>query len=112
MLNETVCIHLFLSMSLNILSRVGKSPILIATAVAARGLDIKDVMHVINYDLCGDIDEYVHRIGRTGRAGNQGLATSFYNTKNEHLAPQLTKLLQECKQQVPDFLTAYIDPNV
>ena len=44
--------------------RNGRSPILIATAVAARGLDIKNVMHVINYDLCNDIDEYVHRIGR------------------------------------------------
>lgn len=45
-------------------NRTGKSPILIATAVAARGLDIKNVMHVINYDLCNEIDEYVHRIGR------------------------------------------------
>ncbi|ORZ16836.1 P-loop containing nucleoside triphosphate hydrolase protein [Lobosporangium transversale] len=89
----------------------GKSPILIATAVASRGLDIKDVMHVINYDLCNDIDEYVHRIGRTARVGNQGLATSFYTSYNEPLAPQLTKLLIECKQEVPDFLRDFINPN-
>ncbi|KAF9119282.1 hypothetical protein BGW39_000420 [Mortierella sp. 14UC] len=89
----------------------GKSPILIATAVASRGLDIKDVMHVINYDLNNDIDEYVHRIGRTARAGNPGTATSFYNSRNEPLATSLTKLLVECKQDVPDFLQVYINPN-
>ena len=45
---------------------------MVATAVAARGLDIPNVKHVINYDLPNDIDEYVHRIGRTGRVGNVG----------------------------------------
>ncbi|KAI1315654.1 hypothetical protein EDD11_000547 [Mortierella claussenii] len=90
----------------------GKSPILIATAVASRGLDIKDVMHVINYDLDNDIDEYVHRIGRTARAGNCGYATTFFTGANESLAPQLTKLLLECQQEIPEFLQSYIDPNV
>ena len=52
--------------------RHAKFPILIATSVAARGLDIPNVRHVINFDLPGDIDEYVHRIGRTGRVGNEG----------------------------------------
>lgn len=66
--------------------RNGEAPILIATDVAARGLDVKNVMHVVNYDLPDDIDEYVHRIGRTGRVGNRGLATSFYNNGNEGLA--------------------------
>ncbi|KAF8976921.1 hypothetical protein BGZ46_007833 [Entomortierella lignicola] len=89
----------------------GKSPILIATAVASRGLDIKDVMHVINYDLPSDFDEYIHRIGRTARAGNRGVATSFYNRNHEFIAPKLTKLLQECQQEVPDFLNVYRDPN-
>ena len=55
----------------------GAAPILVATAVAARGLDIPNVSHVINYDLPSDIDDYVHRIGRTGRAGNVGIATAF-----------------------------------
>lgn len=53
--------------------RAGKAPILVATAVAARGLDIPHVKHVINFDLPGDVEEYVHRIGRTGRMGNLGL---------------------------------------
>ncbi|KAG9321302.1 hypothetical protein KVV02_007875 [Mortierella alpina] len=86
----------------------GISPILIATAVAARGLDIKNILHVINYDLCDDIDEYVHRIGRTGRAGHQGLATSFYNKTAYAIAPDLTKLLIECHQEMPDFLSEFI----
>ena len=53
----------------------GRTPVLVATDVAARGLDIDNVVHVINYDMPTDIDNYVHRIGRTGRAGNKGLAT-------------------------------------
>ncbi|CAE7459299.1 DED1 [Symbiodinium natans] len=56
----------------------GKSTFLVATDVAARGLDIPKVSHVINYDLPQNIDSYVHRIGRTGRIGNHGWATSFY----------------------------------
>ncbi|KAG0321630.1 hypothetical protein BGZ97_010725 [Linnemannia gamsii] len=92
--------------------KVGRSPILIATAVAARGLDIKDVMHVINYDLSTDIDDYVHRIGRTARAGNPGLATTFYNDQNWTIAPQLVKLLTECQQDVPEFLQEFITEDV
>jgi ATP-dependent RNA helicase DDX3X len=69
--------------------RNGEAPILIATDIAARGLDVKNVMHVVNYDLPDDIDEYVHRIGRTGRVGNRGLATSFYNSRNESIAEYL-----------------------
>ncbi|KAG0197946.1 hypothetical protein BGX28_008564 [Mortierella sp. GBA30] len=91
--------------------KIGKSPILVATAVASRGLDIKDVMHVVNYDMCNDIDEYVHRIGRTARVGNPGMATSFYNDKNQPIAPQLAKILVECEQEVPEFLQGYIDPT-
>ncbi|KAF9160671.1 DEAD-box ATP-dependent RNA helicase [Actinomortierella ambigua] len=89
----------------------GRSPIMIATSVASRGLDIKDIMHVINYHLPSDIDEYIHRIGRTARVGNPGLATSFYNENDAMLAPALTKILQECGQEVPDFLEQYIDPD-
>nr|CAG8523454.1 8904_t:CDS:10 [Entrophospora candida] len=90
----------------------GRSPILIATAVAARGLDIKNVMHVVNYDLCNDIDEYVHRIGRTARVGNEGLATTFYNEKRSELAGDLVKLLLECKQEIPSFLQPYSHINI
>ena len=82
-----------------------------ATGVSARGLDVKNVMHIINYDLPsavhGGINEYVHRIGRTARIGNVGVATSFYNERNEDIAEDLTKLLLETKQEVPTFLEGY-----
>ena len=55
----------------------GSRPVLVATDVAARGLDIGNVEHVINYDLPDNIDDYIHRIGRTGRAGNLGKALTF-----------------------------------
>ena len=96
----------------------GMAPILVATAVAARGLDISNVRHVINFDLPSEVsdvrqvqvnslwfrkvDEYVHRIGRTGRAGNTGWATSFYNEANQKIAPSLVDILNEAKQDVPD----------
>ncbi|XP_049640883.1 ATP-dependent RNA helicase DDX3X-like [Suncus etruscus] len=84
--------------------RSGKSPILVATAVAARGLDIPNVKHVINFDLPSDIEEYVHRIGRTGRVGNLGLATSFFNERNGNITKDLLDLLVEAKQDVPSWL--------
>lgn len=86
----------------------GKTPILISTHISGRGIDISNVAHVINYDLPsgmgGGIDEYVHRIGRTGRIGHTGLATSFYNESNEDLAPGIVNLLLETGQKIPDFL--------
>lgn len=84
--------------------RSGQCPIIVATAVAARGLDIPNVKHVINFDLPSDIEEYVHRIGRTGRVGNPGLASSLFNEKNRNVAPDLLELLTESKQDVPDWL--------
>lgn len=88
--------------------RVGRSPILIATGVSARGWDVKGVAHVINYDLPSTahdgIREYIHRIGRTARIGHQGLATSFYNDRNEDIAQDLVNTLIECDCEVPDFL--------
>ncbi|KAL4781186.1 P-loop containing nucleoside triphosphate hydrolase protein [Aspergillus varians] len=84
--------------------RSGRFPILVATAVAARGLDIPNVTHVINYDLPTDIDDYVHRIGRTGRAGNTGIATAFFNRGNRGVVRDLLDLLKEAHQEVPTFL--------
>ncbi|XP_061351883.1 DEAD-box ATP-dependent RNA helicase 37-like [Gastrolobium bilobum] len=85
----------------------GNTPILVATDVAARGLDIPRVAHVVNFDLPNDIDDYVHRIGRTGRAGKMGLATAFFNDGNLSLAKPLADLMQEAKQEVPAWLTRY-----
>ncbi|KAI7244699.1 DEAD/DEAH box RNA helicase [Hortaea werneckii] len=92
--------------------RTGKAPILVATGVSARGWDVAGVKCVINFDLpssmYGGIDEYIHRIGRTARIGHQGLATSFYNERNEELARDLVKVLLECECEVPDFLAHLI----
>lgn len=91
--------------------RKGKTPILIATGVSARGIDIDNIAHVINYDMPsmghGGIDEYVHRIGRTGRIGHQGLATSFFNDRNEEMGEPLVHLLLETEQEIPDFLATH-----
>ncbi|KAI9810510.1 MAG: DEAD-box ATP-dependent RNA helicase [Phylliscum demangeonii] len=84
--------------------RTGRCPILVATAVAARGLDIPNVTHVVNYDLPTDIDDYVHRIGRTGRAGNTGRSTAFFNRGNRGVVRDLIDLLKEANQEVPAFL--------
>ena len=84
--------------------RNGRCPIMVATAVAARGLDIPNVTHVVNYDLPTDIDDYVHRIGRTGRAGNTGLSTAFFNRGNRGIVRDLIELLKEAHQEVPGFL--------
>lgn len=85
--------------------RSGRTPIMVATDVAARGLDIPNVTHVINFDLPNDVDDYVHRIGRTGRAGNSGLATALINEKNRNIVRDLVELLSEANQEVPPFLS-------
>ncbi|KAF3941482.1 hypothetical protein ABW19_dt0210262 [Dactylella cylindrospora] len=88
--------------------RSGKCPILIATDVASRGLDIRNVLHVINYDLPKTLEEYTHRIGRTARMGTIGLATTFWDSvTGVDLAPHLVKMLMECNQEVPSFLSMY-----
>ncbi|XP_051660629.1 probable ATP-dependent RNA helicase DDX4 isoform X3 [Manacus candei] len=86
--------------------RSGKCPVLVATSVAARGLDIESVQHVINFDLPSTIEEYVHRIGRTGRCGNTGKAVCFFdNDSDGHLAQSLIKVLSDAQQEVPLWLT-------
>ena len=87
--------------------RSGKTPILVATDVAERGLDIPHVTHVINFDLPSDVDDYVHRIGRTGRAGKKGLATAFFTDKDSSLARGLVEILSEANQDVPSFLNGF-----
>ena len=83
----------------------GRTPILVATDVASRGLDISNVTHVINYDMPNNIDDYVHRIGRTGRVGNSGTALSFMNERNRNVARDLMELLVENGQEHPAWLS-------
>lgn len=79
--------------------------VLVATDVASKGLDFPDIKHVINYDMPEDIENYVHRIGRTGRCGKTGLATTFINKGvDETVLLDLKHLLIEAKQKVPMFL--------
>ncbi|KAL3314336.1 DEAD (Asp-Glu-Ala-Asp) box polypeptide 23 [Cichlidogyrus casuarinus] len=73
----------------------GEMEILVATDVAGRGIDVKDVSMVINYDMAKTIDDYVHRIGRTGRAGKSGVAVSFLTQEDAHLFYELKTLLQQ-----------------
>ncbi|CAG9473936.1 ATP-dependent RNA helicase DDX5, putative [Plasmodium vivax] len=84
--------------------KTGKSPILIATDVASRGLDIKDVKYVINFDFPNQIEDYVHRIGRTGRAGAHGASFTFLTSDKYRLARDLVKILRESEQPVPPQL--------
>ena len=88
------------------LFRAGQTPILVATDVAARGLDIPKVTQVINFDLPSNVDDYVHRIGRTGRVGNIGHALSLMNSKNRNIAKELADLLIENDQNCPEWLEA------
>mmetsp|Transcript_88012 Transcript_88012/g.179566 ORF Transcript_88012/g.179566 Transcript_88012/m.179566 type:complete len:620 (-) Transcript_88012:317-2176(-) len=82
----------------------GNTPVMAATDVASRGLDIPNVTQVINYDLPTNIDDYVHRIGRTGRAGNTGNALSFVNEKNSGIIRELREMLDENDQELPQWL--------
>jgi ATP-dependent RNA helicase DDX46/PRP5 len=82
----------------------GIVPILIATSVAARGLDVKQLKLVINYDAPNHLEDYVHRAGRTGRAGNTGVAVTFVTPEQENCAPGIAKALEQSGQPVPDDL--------
>ncbi len=85
--------------------KAGKTRILVATDVAARGIDIDSVSHVINYDIPEAPEDYVHRIGRTGRAGNKGRAITLFTTAEEHSMKAIEKLTGQTVERVllPDF---------
>ncbi|XP_045779015.1 probable ATP-dependent RNA helicase DDX43 isoform X2 [Maniola jurtina] len=82
----------------------GTVNILVATDVASRGIDIKDLTHVINFDFPRQIEEYVHRVGRTGRAGRTGISLSFVTRQDWAHARELIKILEEANQEIPDEL--------
>lgn len=71
--------------------RSGQVEIVVATDVAARGLDVEQIAHVINYDIPNDVEAYVHRIGRTGRAGRSGIATLFVTPRERRMLREIEK---------------------
>ena len=78
----------------------GSTSILVATDVAARGLDVDDVKFVINYDYPNNSEDYIHRIGRTGRKGNTGTSYTLFTPGNAPKARDLVSVLSEAKQVV------------
>jgi superfamily II DNA/RNA helicase len=89
--------------------RSGEVAVLVATDVAARGLDIPAISHVVNYDLPDSPSDYVHRIGRTGRAGRSGTAVSFISDEQRHLVPDIEKVVG--RQLDPSLKPAAKHPN-
>jgi len=84
--------------------RSAQTPVLVATDIAARGLDVEDISHVINYDLTPEPDTYVHRIGRTGRAGAAGTAVSFCTSEEQENLRAIERLICEPLQRAADPL--------
>ncbi|KAG5294832.1 pre-mRNA-processing ATP-dependent RNA helicase PRP5 [Histoplasma ohiense] len=82
--------------------KAGVFPILIATSVAARGLDVKQLKLVVNYDAPNHLEDYVHRAGRTGRAGNTGTAVTFLTEDQERYSVDISKALKQSGQPVPE----------
>ena len=89
--------------------RTGRVKILIATDLAARGLDVSDVTHVYNYNFPRNIEEYVHRVGRTGRAGKTGESITLVTQDDWKIADELIKILQRANQIVPPNLRSMAD---
>jgi len=81
--------------------RKGVVSILIATDVASRGIDIHDITVVINYDFPTNIEEYVHRVGRTGRAGKTGSAYTLFSDHDKCYASSLISVLEKSNQPIP-----------
>mmetsp|Transcript_17553 Transcript_17553/g.34274 ORF Transcript_17553/g.34274 Transcript_17553/m.34274 type:complete len:616 (+) Transcript_17553:30-1877(+) len=85
----------------------GSKPVLVGTDVAARGLDIPNVSHVINYSFPLTIEDYIHRIGRTGRGGKTGVSHTFFTKFDKSLSGELYNILQEANAQVPPALLKF-----
>merc|ERR1719471_1156560 len=83
----------------------GRCSIMIATDVASRGIHVDDITCVVNYDFPGNIEDYVHRIGRTGRAGKSGIAISFFDPSVDgRKAGKLISILENANQEIPPEL--------
>ncbi|KAK0554563.1 DEAD-box ATP-dependent RNA helicase 35 [Tilletia horrida] len=92
--------------------KTGQKDVMVASGVASKGLDFNEIQHVINYTMPKEIEDYVHQIGRTGRSGKTGIATTFVNMNTpEQTLLDLKYLLMEAKQRIPPFLAAIDDPR-
>ena len=89
--------------------KAGVVPILIATSVAARGLDVKQLKLVVNYDAPNHLEDYVHRAGRTGRAGNTGTAVTFLTDEQDRYAMDIAKALKQSGQPIPEPVQKLVD---
>lgn len=89
--------------------KAGVVPILVATSVAARGLDVKQLKLVVNYDCPNHMEDYVHRVGRTGRAGNTGTAVTFVTEDQSRYAVDISKALKLSGQTVPEDIQKLVD---
>lgn len=87
-------------------------PLLVATSIAARGLDVKDLILVVNYDCPNHYEDYVHRCGRTGRAGNKGFAYTFLTPDQKRYSGHIIKALEMSSTQVPEELKVMWDEYV
>uniref|UniRef100_A0A7S0YDJ7 RNA helicase n=1 Tax=Polytomella parva TaxID=51329 RepID=A0A7S0YDJ7_9CHLO len=92
--------------------KAGRKDVLVATDVASKGLDFPGIMHVINYDMPKEIENYIHRIGRTGRCGKTGISTTFLSaaTSTDEILLDLKYLLKETNQVIPEMLYTIEDP--
>jgi ATP-dependent RNA helicase RhlE len=88
--------------------KAGKLTALIATDIAARGIDIDQLPHVVNYDLPNVPEDYVHRIGRTGRAGSNGVAVSLVCVDEHQMLRDIERLI---KQNLPQEVIAGFEPD-
>ncbi|KAI9794679.1 MAG: pre-mRNA processing RNA-helicase [Piccolia ochrophora] len=89
--------------------KAGVIPIMIATSVAARGLDVKQLKLVVNYDAPNHLEDYVHRAGRTGRAGNTGTAVTFLTDEQDRYSMDIAKALRQSGQPIPDEVQNLVD---
>lgn len=89
--------------------KAGIFPVLVATSVAARGLDVKQLKLVVNYDAPNHLEDYVHRAGRTGRAGNTGTAVTFLTEDQERYSVEIAKALKQSGQAVPEPVQKLVD---
>jgi len=84
--------------------KTGKVKILVATDLAARGLDVADIRYVINYDFPQHIEDYIHRVGRTGRAGKDGDSYTFFTQDDSRFADRLIDVFFWIREWKNNFL--------